>query len=209
MNKQEYTIIMKQNVIIPWIISPEVHYNDDVFCYKKWDNFSSTSLLLPLLRCLEIQTPRPSLPLELLPKPSLDRMNREKRWNASELQMGCLYVWNSWGIYRVECLEVKGCLQCQHSILNQMCGELVSAARRTIFVRRTKFLSSPYLPLILPFWSFFFFLWFPALWLLFISVPPSIFPLFLFLVKSFVIFNGISSFNRYGIDPFFDLTWNT
>ena len=155
------------------------------------------------------QNSKTFLTLELLPKALPWENKIESEWDASKLQMGCLSMPNSWGIYRVKTLELKGCLQCQHSILSQMCGELVSVARRTIFVRRTKFLSSPHLSLILLFWSFLFFWWFPALWLLFIIVPPSIFLHFLFLVKSFFVFNGISSFNRHVIGPFFDLTWNT
>ena len=81
----------------------------------------------------------------------LERTRFGEWFEMQELQMGCLSMPNSWGIYRVKTLELKGCLQCQHSILNQMCGELVSVTRRTFFVRRTKKLSSPTFSLILPF----------------------------------------------------------
>ena len=135
--------MLKQNVLILWIILAALRYNDDVFLLQEWNNFHSTSLLLELLRWLEIKTPRPSLLLELLHKALPWENEIESEWDASKLQMGCIPRPNSWGIYRVKTLELKGCLQCQHSILRQMCGELVSVARRTNFVQRTKKLSSP------------------------------------------------------------------
>ena len=151
-----------------WVILPEFWRSFPLyfwcfFCLLSKD-FASTSLLLSFSRCLEIQPQKPSLELRTSSQgPSLERTRMRVSEMLVKLQMGCLLMPNLWGIYRVKTLELKGCLQCQHSILRQMCGELVSVARRTKFMRRTFFASSPTFSQMLPFWSFLFFWWFPEL----------------------------------------------